>query len=137
MVSPAGAVTVATTGFAGSPVVAAPPWLITVISYRSAASPCRNAPSTALSAVRFGRPATGVSRLIEADGPAGTPPVTATALVTCGPAVESWVPNPARAPNFSVRTRGGYAWPGCTTSDREQVRVGLSEVSQVHPAPAR
>jgi hypothetical protein len=80
---------------------------ITVISYRSPGSPCRNAPSTALSAVRPGTPAIGVGLAIDADGAEAAPPVTVAALVTCSPSFESWLPNPVPSGTATVTVTGG------------------------------
>jgi hypothetical protein len=89
------------------PLVGPPPWLSTVIWYSSAASPWRKALATALSAVRSGRPSTGVSGAMAVDGAGLAPPLTVTALVTCRPAVESWVPYPAVCGRLTVSVTGG------------------------------
>ena len=143
MVSPVGRpVIVAVIGELALPLVGPPPVLITVIWYWSPASPWRNAPSMALSAVRSGTPTIGVALAIDAVGPVGDPPVTVTALVTCSPLVESWVPNPADSGTCTVSVIGGYDCPGGSTAGPPpappvsvQVSVGSLEVSQVQPVP--
>ncbi len=78
----------------------------TVISYRPV-PPCRNAPSTALSAVRLGTPTIGVGLASDVLGCDGAPPVTITPLVTCRPSVESWVPKPVPSGTCTVSVIGG------------------------------
>lgn len=97
----------AVTGADELPLVGPAPWLSTVIWYRSPLSPWRNALATALSAVRSGGPVMGVSLAMDVDGPELAPPVTVTALVTCSPDVESWVPYPAVCGTLTVSVTGG------------------------------